>query len=82
MPSKNSKAFLPSKVASKSREAPMVYGGTFARYLEEWISNDGSLSGESNAALVEVFLCHIIQNIAFLPGMHIVSRCHHIRSSA
>lgn len=47
---------FPLKIALKSREAPMVYGGTFAKYLEEWISSNGSLSSEANAALFEVSL--------------------------
>ena len=34
----------------------MVYGGSFSRCLQEWISNQGHLSPESNAAIVEVFV--------------------------
>lgn len=41
-------------MAQKARDAPLVYGGTFAKYLSEWIENEGQLSAESNVAMVEV----------------------------
>ena len=42
------------QIAKKSRDAPLLSGGTFASLLEEWVQNDGQLSPNSNAAIVEV----------------------------
>ena len=40
--------------AQRAGDAPLVQGGSFAQYLQDWVQNNGQLPPQGTAALAEV----------------------------